>query len=93
MIYVDDMMGIISKFKWGTRFKDGKLIMDPDARLKDREEKRCNIELTKTICLEMLNSISVNIQFTAETIKDFTDGWLPTLDFKMRMAKDGTVEH
>ena len=37
--------------------------------------------------LEIFNSISKDIQFTAETAEDFKDGRIPTLDFSMWMDK------
>ena len=85
MIYVDDLMGILQHMAWGTRFREGRLVWDEEAEKADSESGRCRKELTRTICLEMLNSISPNLQFTAEM--------LPTLDFKLRMGPDGTIQH
>ena len=93
MIYVDDMMSIMEKLKWGSRFIEGKLVVDEEARKEDAGSKRCQIELTRTVCLEMLNSISSNIQFTAEVITDYAEGWLPTLDFKLRVGENGCLQH
>ena len=33
------------------------------------------------------------LAFTAETCEDFADGWLPTLDFKIRVNSDNIIEY
>ena len=33
------------------------------------------------------------LAFTAETCEDFADGWLPTLDFKIRVNRDNIIEY
>jgi hypothetical protein len=33
------------------------------------------------------------IKFTLETAEDFSDGWLPTLDFKLRINDQNQIEY
>ena len=51
-------------------------------------------ELTREVCLDILNSLSKNFTFTAEIEGDFKEsgGWIPTLDMKFRVgsSKNGS---
>lgn len=39
-----------------------------------------------------MNAINPDLQFTVETGEDYQDGWLPTLDFKIKVI-DGQIVH
>ena len=42
---------------------------------------------------ESMNGIWTFLEFTVEGEQDFSDSWLPTLDFKTQVAHDGTIKY
>ena len=45
------------------------------------------------VCLEAMNSINQDLEFTVETEDDFDDKKLPTLDFTIWQEENGTINH
>ena len=57
------------------------------AEERDIEEGISEDLKTKRIVLDILNSLSNDIRFTAEISEEFADGKIPTLDFAMWVEK------
>ena len=51
------------------------------------------IERTKRVVFASMQGLTKCLAFTAETCEDFADGWLPTLDFKIRVNSDNIIEY
>ena len=45
------------------------------------------------LCLEAMNDINTDLEFTVECEDDFVDKKLPTLDFQIWQDKNGVVNH
>ena len=43
--------------------------------------------------LPAMEDINPDLKFTTEVESDFTDVWLPTLDFMTKLNPDGTINH
>ena len=52
-----------------------------------------NIERTKRAVLGAMQGLTSCLSFTVETEEDFTDGWLPTLDIKLRVLEDNQIAY
>jgi hypothetical protein len=69
------------------KFKFRKKLEAEDEEMNESDEKRMS-----KICLDAMNSVNKDLQFTVETSEDFYDGWLARLDFKMKVV-DGKILH
>ena len=93
MIYVDDGRHVLRMF-------DQRIEYNPVNRRLTRKigpvqqltkaEKR---QHTRTELLKLMNSISPSLSFTTELEEDFGEGWIPTLDTKVRMTPEGKIEY
>jgi hypothetical protein len=53
--------------------------------LPNREDKR--------VVYGSMQGLTKCLAFIAETSEDFADGWLPTLDFKIRVNSENIIEY
>ena len=44
-------------------------------------------------CQVAMNSINPDLQFTIESEEDFANGRIQTLDFEMKVAENGNIDH
>ena len=51
------------------------------------------VERTKRMILASMQGLTGCLAFTVETCEDFEDGWLPTLDFKLRVTVNNIIEY
>ena len=51
------------------------------------------MEITKRAVYGSMQGLTDCLSFTVETQEDFPDGWLPTLDFKIRITTKNIVEY
>ena len=79
--------------KHGTRFAGDKFIFDEEAYREDRLVNRPLEDITHTEVLKAQNSLSVHLTFTRERYDDFVDGYIPTLDFKIRKCGPNQFQH
>ena len=88
--YVDDDRPTVTTMKKGTFFdKDSKTIRESDElRAKHIKENKTGEDITASVLLEALNSLSPHLKFTVEKQSDFDNGWLPTLDFEMKYCEE-----
>ena len=47
---------------------------------------------TKEIILKSMSGIESYLEFTGDSAMDFEDGWLPTLDTSLKIAKDNSIQ-
>ena len=85
--YVDDVRWVLDAITRGLRYQHeaGVLIYDPTY-----EEMYSHLdehEYTSKILLEIMNSFHHDMTFTCEHELQFDDGYLPTLDCKLRVNK------
>ena len=87
MLYVDDIKEVLEKLRLGSRYNPiTKVIYHcPEQEAKDVREGVSSIEITKRVILHILNSQESDIRFTAETMEDFGDRQIPTLNTTMWM--------
>ena len=52
-----------------------------------------DIERTKRVVQGAMQGLTDCLTFTVETEEDFSDGWLPTLDMKLRVNKANQIEY
>ena len=89
--YVDDARVFMFPIRAGWRWEGGELWYkkeweDEDALLSDTER-------TKRVVYGSMQGLTKCLAFTAETGEDFPDGWLPTLDFKIRVNLNNIIEY
>ena len=89
--YMDDGRTAMPPLKPGWRMVDGALKYCIKWEREDQELS--NIEITKRVMLETLNGVDESLKFTIETEEDFYDGWLPTLDTKLKVTRSNQVLH
>ena len=51
------------------------------------------MERTKRAILGSMKGLTECLKFTVETSEEFSDGWLPTLDFKLRGNSNNIIEY
>ena len=60
----------------------------------EREDELVSpIERTKRVVYNSMQGLTNCLAFTVETEDDFADGWLPTLDFKLRVNANNIIEY
>ena len=89
--YVDDARVYLYPVRAGWRWEAGGLWFK-----KEWEEEDALLsptERTKRVVYASMQGLTKCLAFTAETCEDFADGWLPTLDFKIRVNGDNIIEY
>ena len=91
MRYMDDGRILLPAFRPGWRWVNGELKFTlawerEDASLTPQE-------ITRRVIQGTLGDIHPFLQFTTEIGDEFPDGWLPTLDLKVRVNGDNQVEY
>ena len=97
-IYVDDVRQITTMLRKGTRYEvDGKTWTwskeaeeEDEQRRKEGESKEAMMVRILTPVMSCINS---DLIFTTELEEDFEDRKLPTLDCKLWLEEDGSVNH
>ena len=89
--YVDDARVYMYPVRAGWRWEEGRLWFrreweEEDALLSPTER-------TKRVVYGSMQGLTKCLAFTAETSEDFADGWLPTLDFKVRVNSKNIIEY
>ena len=96
--YVDDGRQYTTCLPLGSRFdKNNKRFqIIPEAVEEDTRNKlqgESTNQRMGRICLEAMNSINIDLEFTMETPEDFPREQLPTLDFKLWQEPDKKLNH
>ena len=89
--YMDDGRTAMPPIKPGWRWCEGALMYS--IRWEREDQELSGIEITKRVMLETLNLVEQYLKFTIETEEDFSDGWLPTLDMKIRVDGSNHIVH
>ena len=89
--YVDDGRLILHAVRAGWRWYRGGLWY----RTEWESEDVClsDIERTKRVIQGAMQGLTDCLTFTVETEEDFPDGWLPTLDMKLRVDEANQIEY
>ena len=87
--YVDDGRLVLYAIRAGWRWHQGALWYRQDWEVKDRALS--DVERTKRAIQGAMQGLTSCLSFTVETEEDFSDGWLPTLDLKMRISEDNQI--
>ena len=86
--YIDDVRLYLKPLNRGWYWVDKRWKFLPDT-VDDRSDEQYTIEEVG----KSLESVWEFLKFTCESQEDFTDGFLPTLDFKTRVKTNGMVEY
>ena len=89
--YVDDGRLVLYPVRSGWRWFKGGLWYRQDWEIED--QTLSEIERTKRAVFGAMQGLTNCLSFTVETQEDFSDGWLPTLDIKMRVRSDNQIEY
>ena len=94
-IYVDDVCQGTDLLPRGFRFVLIKKRFEYREEWKEEDELEGLSDLKRVgrVCQEAMNSIHPDLQFTLEFEEDFSNGRIQTLDFEMKAAEDGNIEH
>ena len=96
--YVDDGRQLSTCLPLGNRYdKHTRIFQFSEKALEEDTRNKNTGESTNQrmgrICLEAMNSINPDLEFTIETPEDFPEEKLPTLDFKLWQEPDKTINH
>ena len=89
--YVDDARAYLYPIRPGWRWEEGGLWYKKEWEIED--ELLSPVERTKRVIQESMVGVTKCLKFTTETSEDFEDGWLPTLDFKLRVNSNNIIEY
>ena len=81
--YVDDSEVLCENMDLGTRWVEGRLVLDEQAAKLDHEAGRRKDDVTMTAWGEMASSIVPGLQFTVDYSSNNTSGTVPMLDFQL----------
>ena len=84
--YIDDLRIFMHPIIKGWSWQDDGWIYDADAK-----DERSPIERTKEEIAKSLNTVTDFIQFTTEGEEDFSNSFLPTLDFQTQVQESGKI--
>ena len=87
--YVDDINVVVGRVEPGTRFINGTLTVNDDARIQDKD--RSTDEQCMALLKEIGNDIHKSIQIEVDYPSKHTDGKLPILDLKVWVEKKKIV--
>ena len=83
--FKDDIFVSAKNLKKGTKFDDGKLVIDDHKKLEDEDKN--DEKITMEILQQIANQINPMIKFTVDLPSDHEDGKLAVLDLKFRVNK------
>jgi hypothetical protein len=88
--YVDDVRQNTDLMRMGSRFNPVKkrFTWRADWEKEDREADLPDEVRMGNICLTAMNSISKDLKFTVESVHDFQNGRLATLDFQCEVIRN-----
>ena len=89
--YVDDARAFMYPVRPGWRWDNGELWYSREWEAEDAFLSP--VERTKRVVEKSMEGVVACLKFTTETGEDFEDGWLPTLDFKIRIRADNIIEY
>ena len=97
-IYVDDVRQVSTVLREGTRFDmvSRRMIWKEEFAKEDEEKRKDGESLDARmvrVLLPVMNSINTDLEFTTELREDFQDRKLPTLDCKLWLEEDGSLNH
>ena len=81
--YMDDGRAAMPPIKPGWRWQGSSLKYC--IRWEQEDQELSDIEITKRVILRTLNGVEGYLSFTIETEEDYPEGWLPTLDTKLKV--------
>ena len=89
--YVDDARVFMYPLRPGWRWEKDELWFSKEW---EREDAFLTpTERTKRAVHGSMQGLTSCLAFTVETVEDFEDGWLPTLDFKIRVNQFNQIEY
>ena len=80
--YVDDILSRVKNLPLGSRWMDGQICVDEEARMKDLEAKKSPESVTMSVLGEIVSSINGDLKFTTKVTEGPEDP-LPYLDAKI----------
>ena len=90
--FVDDARAFLYAIRAGWRWEENGLWFRKE--WEDEDALLSPTERTKRAIFESMKGVTKCLKFTVETAEDFVDGWLPTLDFKIRMdPRNNRIEY
>ena len=93
--FVDDGRQASSVLREGMKFdpEDKDFVYTEEAAKEDRELNESTNARMARLCLPAMNSINSDLVFTVEIPEEFEKRRLPTLDFKIWLMKNFTINH
>ena len=94
-IYVDDVRQVTGLLPRGFRFvlEEKRFVYRGEWKEEDDLEDISDLTRVGRACQVAMNSVNPDLQFTVESDEDFANGRIQTLDFEMKAAEDGNIEH
>ena len=89
-LYIDDFRIAMTPIPLGYNYNPETSKWTYSEELKEQEERDHITPETKTkqVLLQVMNSVCRDLSWTAESQEDFTDGFLPTLDTKLKLTNN-----
>ena len=89
--YVDDARVFMYPIRAGWRWEGGELWYKKE--WEEEDYLLSPTERTKRVVHASMQGLTKCLTFTVETSEEFADGWLPTLDFKIRVNSRNQIEY
>ena len=87
--YMDDTRTLLPPVKTGWRWVEGKVLFCK--KWEEEDKQLSGIERTRRVLAGIMGEVEDYLEFTTESEKDYQDGWLPTLDFAMKISETNQV--
>ena len=83
----------MGSLKEGWRWHEGNLAFSIEWEQEDKDSGKSETKRTGEELKKSMNEIFLFLNFTIELEEDFEDGYLPTLDTKLRVRVNGIVTY
>ena len=89
--FVDDARAFLYAIRAGWRWEGDSLWYRREWEAED--SLLSPMERTRRVVQGSMVGLTKCLEFTTETSEDFSDGWLPTLGFKIRVCQDNIIQY
>ena len=91
--YMDDLREYLHSIKMGWRWKDGELCWTEEWETEDKNSDKSDLARACELLRVSMNMLYRFLNFTIESVEDFVDSRLPTLDFKIWVDDQNIIHY
>ena len=91
--YMDDLREYLQSIKMGWRWKDGELCWTEEWETEDKNSDKSDLARACELLRVSMNMLYRFLNVTIESVEDFVDSRLPTLDFKIWVDDQNIIHY